>query len=642
MEAEIEALRREREEKIRQIAEKRKQVEELRKKRSERQAQQKSQAGALSSNVDSLVAEILGSAGSATASPEGPLKELSEKSRASPPGAGERSLNFQQEISVASVDVEPAGHESYDRSCQTDLKADDVGGGQGGGGPKQLMTKSSTSILMKMADRAKNRVVSGTTAMTQEERRVKRAASEAAKPEEEKPEVKELSPEERKKVESHPDYVAFFERATLLVERVLGQETWDLALDFKNTSAEGVEGEGGGADALKHVDDYVEDKWSRGRPVTDLRFSPHNKEIFIAAYHQKSNPELSDPDGCMLVWNLSMKSRPEVVFSAPSAVLTAIPHKFDPALLYGGTYSGGIVLWDTRQKAGPVLKTPLSGKGHAHPVTAMEQVGTQNATNLVTASNDGRLCVWSLAMLNQPQETVDLKHESKGRREPSVMSLSFPENETNVLYVGSEDGAMWQVNLRGTKTGITELYDGHDGPVTGVHMHPHQGSDSGISADTTTDLCLTSSFDWSIKLWRVKQFQSPVLSLDTFEDYVYDVRWHPTHPAVFASTDGEGHIDLWNLNKNIELPVLRCENPNGRRLALNKCHWSSDGRKLAAGDSEGTVSVFAADRTVAQPRNEDFLQFQERVRQLKPIVQRTRDSGYGDARLAAMAKGLAH
>ena len=72
-------------------------------------------------------------------------------------------------------------------------------------------------------------------------------------------------------------------------------------------------------------------------------------------------------------------------------------------------------------EAGPVLKTPLSGKGHAHPVTAMEQVGTQNATNLVTASNDGRLCVWSLAMLNTPQETFDLKNESKtGRREPSA------------------------------------------------------------------------------------------------------------------------------------------------------------------------------------------------------------------------------
>ena len=33
---------------------------------------------------------------------------------------------------------------------------------------------------------------------------------------------------------------------------------------------------------------------------------------------------------------------------------------------------------------------------------------------------------------------------------------------------------MWQVNLRGSKPGIAELYEGHDGPVTGVHMHPHQ------------------------------------------------------------------------------------------------------------------------------------------------------------------------
>ncbi|CAJ1420112.1 unnamed protein product, partial [Effrenium voratum] len=77
------------------------------------------------------------------------------------------------------------------------------------------------------------------------------------------------------------------------------KETWDIALDFKDTSAD--QSESGGADALKHVDDYVEEKWSRGRAVTDLRFSPHRQEIFIAAYHQKANPELSDSDGCMLV-----------------------------------------------------------------------------------------------------------------------------------------------------------------------------------------------------------------------------------------------------------------------------------------------------------------------------------------------------
>ncbi|CAK9108668.1 unnamed protein product [Durusdinium trenchii] len=586
MEAEIEALRREREDKIRQIAEKRKQVEELRKKRSER-ASLKTSQGALTSNVDGLVAEILGGAGGATssrASPEAPLKELSEKSRASPLGA-ERSLHFQQEVSVAAVDIEPDGHVSYERSCQTDMKGSDVGsGGEKSAAAAGSVSKSSANVLLRVADRAKNRVLTGTTAS--EERRLKRAAGQEAKADAERPEIKELSEEERKKLEGHPDYKAFFERATLLVERTLGQEAWDVALDFKNTSAD-AQTEGGGADALKHVDDYVEEKWAKGRCVTDLRFSPHRQEIFMAAYHQKANPELSDPDGCMLVWCATEFADEQ------QAVLTAFSSAFSDVQLCGTGLASRCDSPDVLQfvgPRGPVLKTPLSGKGHAHPVSAMEQVGTQNATNLVTASNDGRLCVWSLAMLNVPQETFDLKNESKaGRREPSVMSFSFPENETNILYVGSEDGAMWQVNLRGSKPGIAELYEGHDGPVTGVHMHPHQGSDSGISSDTTTDLCLTSSFDWSIKLWRVKQFQSPVLTLDTFEDYVYDARWHPTHPAVFASTDGEGR-DAQAAKK---FGAAHNSFPHTQSvLALNKCYWSMDGRKLATGDSEAFQLVF--------------------------------------------------
>merc|ERR1712039_407184 len=142
----------------------------------------------------------------------------------------------------------------------------------------------------------------------------------------------------------------------------------------------------------------------------------------MGAYGKRENAALSDPDGCALIWNLAMRTRPELAFTCPSAVLTAHCHRFEPSLFFGGTYAGGVVLWDARAKAGPVLRTPLSGKGHSHPVQAMQQVGTQNATNLVTASNDGRLCVWSLAMLVVPQETLDLKNETKNRRDLAVMS----------------------------------------------------------------------------------------------------------------------------------------------------------------------------------------------------------------------------
>ena len=36
-------------------------------------------------------------------------------------------------------------------------------------------------------------------------------------------------------------------------------------------------------------------------------------------------------------------------------------------------------------------------------------------------------------------------------------------------------------------------------------------------------------------------------------DYVYDVQWSPIHPALFASVDGMGKLDLWNLNSDTEV-----------------------------------------------------------------------------------------
>jgi dynein intermediate chain len=76
---------------------------------------------------------------------------------------------------------------------------------------------------------------------------------------------------------------------------------------------------------------------------------------------------------------------------------------FHPNYVIGGTYSGQIVLWDTRAKSLPVLKTPLSAGGHTHPIYSLQMIGTQNAHNLISASTDGFVCSWQLDMLAQPQ-----------------------------------------------------------------------------------------------------------------------------------------------------------------------------------------------------------------------------------------------
>lgn len=178
--------------------------------------------------------------------------------------------------------------------------------------------------------------------------------------------------------------------------------------------------------------------------------------------------------------------------------------KFHPNYIIGGTYSGQIVLWDTRAKSLPVLKTPLSAGGHTHPVYSIEMVGTQNAHNLISASTDGFVCSWQLDMLAQPQDYLELLHPAHNKtHEVSVTCMGFPDNETTAYWAGTEEGNVYQANRydrAGSKAGINQYdtYRGHHGMVTGLNFHPLHGPVD------FSDLYLTSSVDWTVKLWRAK------------------------------------------------------------------------------------------------------------------------------------------
>jgi dynein intermediate chain, cytosolic len=50
----------------------------------------------------------------------------------------------------------------------------------------------------------------------------------------------------------------------------------------------------------------------------------------------------------------------------------------------------------------------------------------------------------------------------------------------------------------GSRAGVIETYEGHQGPVTGIHTHNVPGPID------FSNLFLSSSFDWTIKLWSLK------------------------------------------------------------------------------------------------------------------------------------------
>ncbi|KAI2663228.1 Dynein, cytoplasmic 1, intermediate chain 2a [Labeo rohita] len=408
----------------------------------------------------------------------------------------------------------------------------------------------------------------------------------------------ELTEEEKQQILHSEEFMTFFDHSSRIVERALSEQV-DVFFDYSGRDLQDKEGESQAGAKLSLNRQFADERWSKHRVVTCLDWSPQYPELLVASYSSNEDAP-HEPDGVALVWNMKYKkTTPEYVFHCQSAVMSAAFAQFHPNLVVGGTYSGQIVLWDNRSnKRTPVQRTPLSASAHTHPVYCVNVVGTQNAHNLISISTDGKMCSWSLDMLSTPQDSLELVF--KQSKPVAVTSMSFPLGDVNNFVVGSEDGSVYTACRHGSKAGISEMFEGHHGPITGLDCHTAAGPVD------FSHLFVTSSFDWTVKLWSTKN-NKPLYSFEDNSDYVYDVMWSPTHPALFACVDGVGHLDLWNLNNETEVPTASVTvegNP-----ALNRVRWAQSGREVAVGDSEGQVHIYDVGEQISVPRQDEWTRF---------------------------------
>ncbi|XP_028165426.1 cytoplasmic dynein 1 intermediate chain isoform X5 [Ostrinia furnacalis] len=432
------------------------------------------------------------------------------------------------------------------------------------------------------------------------------AAPVEKKEEEKEKKVRELSVDEKQTIMLSAEFQRFISRAGRVIERALA-ESVDIYTDYT-----------GGGDAENALDDksdarlslvrtFYDERWSRGRCVTCLDWSAAHPELMLASYHN-SDDAPHDPDGVCLVWNTKFKKNtPEDIFHCQSPVMSATFARFHPNLILGGTYSGQIVLWDNRvQKRTPVQRTPLSSLAHTHPVYCLSVVGSQNAHNLISVSTDGRMCTWSLDMLSAPQETLELQHRQS--KAVAVTCMGFPHGDVNNFVLGSEDGNMYTGSLYGQRAGVSECIEAHAGPVTALSWH------AAPAAADLAHLYLTASVDWSVKLWSSKENKA-LYSFEDSGDYVSDVRWSPAHPALFAAVDAAGRLDLWNLNRDTEVPIASIQAEGG--VAFNRVSWTPAGTHVTAGDDAGKIWVYELAEHVAQPRHDEWTKFVYTLQELR-------------------------
>ena len=131
-----------------------------------------------------------------------------------------------------------------------------------------------------------------------------------------------------------------------------------------------------------------------------------------------------------------------------------------------------------------------------------------------------------------------------------------------------------------------------------------------------SNLLLTSSMDWTIKLWNPEVRKSPLFSFESGQQsWVYDVQWSPKHPAVFASVDNAGYLDIWNINQSKEAPVVKglphqkADNMHeAKARPINCLRWDAEGRRIITGDADGYITLMQVHQDLSNPTEEDFNQ----------------------------------
>ena len=265
----------------------------------------------------------------------------------------------------------------------------------------------------------------------------------------------------------------------------------------------------------------------------------------------------------------------EFVFTCQSALMTARFHDFSRISL---------PVRRTRDKSwfGIFVPSPncpeisdFFGRSYASDC-ALSVVGSTNSHSIVTVSSDGKLCKWDTSQLLKPAESMQISYHKRGgtgiKEDVVIMSMARADASPETVYMGSENGHIYKsfTDERNMSKDAVKRYppesdenaslgsassirdadisrrrrhhnrrrvDGHFGPVTAMDFHP--GAFGLSRFYDSSELMLSSSVDWTCKLWDLKKSPLPLCEFQCTNDYVLDVKWSPKHPAVFAASDGE-------------------------------------------------------------------------------------------------------
>nr|XP_055220737.1 WD repeat-containing protein 90 isoform X3 [Gorilla gorilla gorilla] len=270
--------------------------------------------------------------------------------------------------------------------------------------------------------------------------------------------------------------------------------------------------------------------------------------------------------------DISLQVRREPVPEAVGAgELTSLCYGAPP-LLYCGTSSGQVCVWDTR--AGRCF---LSWEADDGGIGLLLFSGSR----LVSGSSTGRLRLWAVGAVSELRckgsgarsSSVFMEHELV--LDGAVVSASF-DDSMDMGIVGTTAGTLWFVSwAEGTST---RLISGHRSKVNEVVFSPGESH------------CATCSEDGSVRVWALASMEL-VIQFQVLNQSCLCLAWSPPccgrpEQQRLAAGYGDGSLRIFSVSRTaMELKM------HPHPVALTTVAFSTDGQTVLSGDKDGLVAV---------------------------------------------------
>nr|XP_011746814.1 WD repeat-containing protein 90 isoform X2 [Macaca nemestrina] len=243
-----------------------------------------------------------------------------------------------------------------------------------------------------------------------------------------------------------------------------------------------------------------------------------------------------------------------------------------PPLLYCGTSSGQVCVWDTR--AGRCFLSWEADDGGIGLLLC-------SSSRLVSGSSTGRLRLWAVGPVSE------LRCKGSGARSSSVfmerelvldgavVSASF-DGSVDMGVVGTRAGTLWFISwAEGTST---RLISGHRSKVNEVVFSPGESH------------CATCGEDGSVRVWALASMEL-VIQFQVLNQSCLCLAWSPRccgrpEQQRLAAGYGDGSLRIFSVSRTaMELKM------HPHPVALTTVTFSTDGQTVLSGDKDGLVAV---------------------------------------------------